>query len=126
MASADNGHHHDHEHGHEDGAPARQRELERLVRERTAQLDAAHRDLDAFSYTVAHDLRAPLRHIGQFVALTQEVLEPEGRHDLLQYQAAIATAARRMGLMIDGLLEFTRLGRAPIERVPVSLAPIYP
>ncbi|MBL0945071.1 MAG: PAS domain-containing protein [Hydrogenophaga sp.] len=100
------------------------RELEQRVAQRTAQLDAAHRDLDAFSYTVAHDLRAPLRHIGQYVALTQEVLEPEARHELLQHQAAIAAATRRMGLMIDGLLEFTRLGRVRIDRVPVSLSPL--
>ena len=98
--------------------------LERQVKERTAQLDEAHRDLDAFSYTVAHDLRAPLRHISQYVTLTQEELEPEARHELLQYQSAIATAARRMGLMIDGLLEFTRLGRVRIDPVPVSLAPL--
>ncbi len=98
--------------------------LERQVQERTAQLDAAHRDLDAFSYTVAHDLRAPLRHIGQFVVLTQETLEPEARHELLQYQTSIATAARRMGVMIDGLLEFTRLGRVRIDSAPVSLAPL--
>jgi PAS domain S-box-containing protein len=98
--------------------------LERQVKERTAQLDEAHRDLDAFSYTVAHDLRAPLRHISQYVTLTQEELEPEARHELLQYQASIASAARRMGLMIDGLLEFTRLGRVRIDPVPVSLAPL--
>ncbi len=98
--------------------------LERQVKERTAQLDEAHRDLDAFSYTVAHDLRAPLRHISQYVTLTQEELEPEARHELLQYQASIATAARRMGLMIDGLLEFTRLGRVRIDTGPVSLAPL--
>jgi PAS domain S-box-containing protein len=98
--------------------------LERQVKERTAQLDEAHRDLDAFSYTVAHDLRAPLRHISQYVTLTQEELEPEARHELLQYQASIAAAARRMGLMIDGLLEFTRLGRVRLDSVPVSLAPL--
>lgn len=100
------------------------RELELRVRQRTAQLDAAHRDLDAFSYTVAHDLRAPLRHIIQYVSLTQEVLEPEARHDLLQYQTAIGNAARRMSQMIDGLLEFARLGRVPIQAQPVPLSPL--
>ena len=73
---------------------------------------------------MAHDLRAPLRHISQYVTLTQEELEPEARHELLQYQASIAAAARRMGLMIDGLLEFTRLGRVRLDSVPVSLAPL--
>ncbi|MBX3608780.1 MAG: PAS domain S-box protein [Hydrogenophaga sp.] len=100
------------------------RELELRVQQRTAQLDAAHRELDAFSYTVAHDLRAPLRHINQFVSLTQEVLEPEARHELLQYQASIATAARRMSQMIDGLLEFARLGRVQIAPQPVPLTPL--
>lgn len=102
--------------------------LEQRVAQRTAQLDAAHRDLDAFSYTVAHDLRAPLRHIGQYVALTQEALAPGGSpaapHEALQHQLAIAAATRRMGLMIDGLLEFARLGRAQIDRAPVSLSPL--
>jgi len=102
--------------------------LEARVAQRTAQLDAAQRDLDAFSYTVAHDLRAPLRHIGQYVALTQEALapgaSPAGPPEALQHQLAIAAATRRMGLMIDGLLEFARLGRARIERVPVSLSPL--
>ena len=99
-------------------------ELQRSVTERTQQLDAANRDLDAFSYTVAHDLRAPLRHIGQYVTLTQEGLDPAQHHELMQFQTAIGTAAKRMGQMIDGLLEYARLGRVAIEPSPVSLTPL--
>jgi len=99
-------------------------ELQHRVQERSQQLDAANRDIDAFSYTVAHDLRAPLRHIGQYAALTQEALDPAQHHELLQFQAAITSASRRMGLMIDGLLEYARLARVAIERVPVSLTPL--
>ncbi|WP_070399366.1 PAS domain-containing protein [Hydrogenophaga sp. PML113] len=99
-------------------------ELQHRVTERTQQLDAANRDLDAFSYTVAHDLRAPLRHIGQYVALTQEGLDPAQHHELLQFQTAIGTAAKRMGQMIDGLLEYARLGRLSVDPSPVSLTPL--
>ncbi|MCU0941200.1 MAG: PAS domain S-box protein [Hydrogenophaga sp.] len=100
------------------------RELERRVQQRTAQLDAANRDLDAFSYTVAHDLRAPLRHISQYVALMHESLDPERDAALVQYEEGIAQAGRRMGQMIEGLLEYARLGRVAIESNPVSLTPL--
>jgi PAS domain S-box-containing protein len=99
-------------------------ELKHRVQERSEQLDAANRDLDAFSYTVAHDLRAPLRHIGQFAALTQESLDPGEQHELLQFQSGIANAARRMGQMIDSLLEYSRLARVPVQSVTVSLTPL--
>ena len=99
-------------------------ELKHRVQERNQQLESANRDLEAFSYTVAHDLRAPLRHIGQFANLTQEALDPVQHHELLQFQAGIATASRRMGQMIDGLLEYARLSRVSVEPVAVSLAPL--
>jgi PAS domain S-box-containing protein len=99
-------------------------ELQHRVTERTQQLDAANRDLDAFSYTVAHDLRAPLRHISQYVTLTQEGLDPAQHHELMQFQTAIGNAGKRMGQMIDGLLEYARLGRVPIESSPLSLTPL--
>jgi len=99
-------------------------ELKHRVDERNQQLEAANRDLEAFSYTVAHDLRAPLRHIGQFAALTQESLDPVQHHELLQFQAGITAASRRMGQMIDALLEYARLGRVNVEPVTVSLAPL--
>jgi len=100
------------------------RDLEQRVTERTHQLAAANKDLDAFSYMVAHDLRAPLRHISQFVALAQEQLAPDGDLSMQQYLTSIASSGKRMGQMIEGLLEYSRLGRLAIETMPVSLTPL--
>jgi PAS domain S-box-containing protein len=88
-----------------------------------AQLQEANRELEAFSYTISHDLRAPLRHIDGYARMLQEdaaQLEPE----LRRYLDAISTSARTMGMLIDDLLAFSRLGRKPIERVPVDMAAI--
>jgi signal transduction histidine kinase len=85
--------------------------LEELVRGRTAQLEAANQEMHGFTYTVSHDLRAPLRHIDGFMELlknkTGTVFDKQGRH----YMAAISEAARKMGLLIDDLLSFSRMGR---------------
>lgn len=86
-------------------------ELEQRVRERTAQLEAANEDLEAFSYSVSHDLRAPLRAIsGYGRILTEDFadrLDSEGRRML----GVISAETRRMGQLIDDLLAFSRLGR---------------
>ncbi|MDP3836168.1 MAG: PAS domain S-box protein [Hydrogenophaga sp.] len=100
------------------------RELEKRVAERTQQLVAANKDLDVFSHMVSHDLRAPLRHIASFVSLLQEQMGDSGNTLALQYQNSIAKASKRMSLMIEGLLEYARLGRVAIESQPVPMAPL--
>ncbi len=100
------------------------RELEKRVAERTQQLVAANKDLDVFSHMVSHDLRAPLRHIASFVSLLQEQLGDSADALTLQYMNSIAKASKRMSLMIEGLLEYARLGRVTLESQPVPLGPL--
>lgn len=100
------------------------KELERRVEERTRQLVAANKDLDVFSHTISHDLRAPLRHIGSFASLIREHLGEQGDAQLLQYETAISRSARRMAGMVEGLLEYARLGRITVEYQPVPLMPL--
>lgn len=98
------------------------RELEKRVAERTQQLVAANKDLDVFSHMVSHDLRAPLRHIASFISLLQEQMGDSADPLALQYQSSIAKASKRMSLMIEGLLEYARLGRVAVDTQPVPIA----
>jgi PAS domain S-box-containing protein len=100
------------------------KELEKRVAERTQQLVAANKDLDVFSHMVSHDLRAPLRHISSFVTLLQEQLGESTDRLTLQYLNSTAKASRRMSYMIEGLLEYARLGRVALESQPVPLVPL--
>ncbi len=93
-------------------------ELERRVVERTAQLEAANRELEAFAYSVSHDLRAPLRAVDGFSQAVQEdygELLPEDGIRLLQ---TVREGAQRMGALIDDLLAFSRLSRLPLNIRP--------
>ncbi|MBU5614968.1 sensor histidine kinase [Geomonas azotofigens] len=97
-------------------------ELERRVAERTARLEAAMREQEAFSYSVSHDLRGPLRHINSYGSILIEeygpTLEPEARG----YLERIRTSSKRMGDLIDDLLELSRIGRLELRRATVSLS----
>jgi PAS domain S-box-containing protein len=95
--------------------------LEQRVAARTCELEGANRELEAFTYSVSHDLRAPLRHIMGFV----EILEKEAADKLTDAQQrhllTISGAARRMGELIDDLLAFSRIGRSEVQKVGVDM-----
>jgi signal transduction histidine kinase len=100
----------------------RNQELEQMVAERTAQLDALTRELEDFSYAVSHDLRAPLRHIDGFSqALADDhadALDMMGK----QYLDRIRKSTKRMIEMMDALLELSRAGRGAMVREEVDLS----
>lgn len=97
-------------------------ELEARVEERTRQLQDINQDLESFSYSVSHDLRAPLRHIGSFVNMLREELENHDSPDVQRHLDTIGQAADHMGQLIEGLLAFSRLGRAPLQRKSVAMS----
>jgi light-regulated signal transduction histidine kinase (bacteriophytochrome) len=99
-------------------------ELEDRVRQRTDELATAYRDLESFSYSVSHDLRAPLRHVTGFATLLRNHLGPSLDDLGRRYLDTMIGAATRMGRLIDDLLAFSRMGRASLSPRPVELGPI--
>ena len=97
-------------------------ELDQRVLDRTAQLEAANKELQGFTYSVSHDLRAPLRHIDGFLELLKKTsgntLDKQSRH----HMETISSAAHKMGRLIDDLLLFARMGRhaVTLERVELG------
>jgi signal transduction histidine kinase len=99
-------------------------QLEQRVRERTAQLETANKELEAFAYSVSHDLRAPLRGIdGWSLALAEDYA---GQLDerAQQYLRRVRSEAQRMGSLIDGLLQLSRVTRTQMQVAPLDLTAI--
>lgn len=96
--------------------------LDREVQERTAQLEHAYRDLETFSYAVAHDVRAPLASIAGFAGALQAGLAANGNEKHQHYLRRIQSNAAHMDELTQHLLELGRLTRLPIERHPVDLS----
>ncbi|MFA7270132.1 MAG: PAS domain S-box protein [Sterolibacterium sp.] len=96
-------------------------ELEQRVKERTAQLEAANKALEAFSFSVSHDLRAPLRAIDGYSKILLEdysdKLDAEGK----RFLGLVRTGTLRMDGLINDILEFSRMGRREMEAIPVDM-----
>ena len=101
-----------------------QQRLEARVAERTAQLEAANQELQAFSYSVSHDLRAPLRSIDGFSQALLDDAADQLDDKCKTHLHRVRAAAHRMGELIDDLLELSRVGRAELRRSQVSLSDI--
>jgi len=100
-------------------------DLERRVVQRTEELTASNKELEAFSYSVSHDLRAPLRHVQGFVEMlgknAGDKLDEKGR----RYLDTISRAASQMGTLIDDLLTFSRMGRSELHLSWIDLETLF-
>jgi PAS domain S-box-containing protein len=103
----------------------REEEIQGLNKElarRSTELESINRELEAFAYSISHDLRAPLRHMAGYTELLQKkassVVDEKSNH----YMAMILDSAKRMGNLIDDLLAFSRIGRAETQNTLVSMA----
>jgi PAS domain S-box-containing protein len=95
--------------------------LNQKLGERTTELEAINKELEAFAYSISHDLRAPLRHVVGYAEMLEKnaskVLDEKSR----RYMTTILESAKRMGILIDDLLAFSRIGRAETRQTLVSL-----
>ncbi|MEI6901358.1 MAG: ATP-binding protein, partial [Bacteroidota bacterium] len=92
------------------------RDLELRVKQRTSELEATNKELEAFSYSVSHDLKAPLRHISSFIGLFLEKIPKELTKEQLGYLDVISSSASDMGKLIDGILNFSRLNAIELKK----------
>jgi len=99
-------------------------EMERRVEERTKQLELANKDLEAFSYSVSHDLRAPLRAIDGFASVLKEDYAADIQEMGQSFVMRILENTRRMTQLINDLLAFSRLGRHALQKQQLEPAPI--
>jgi signal transduction histidine kinase len=98
------------------------KELEQRVVDRTTELETANKELEAFSFSVSHDLRAPLRHVEGFIEILQNSKGPDLDAEARQYLQTISDSARQMGRLIDDLLAFSRTGRAELRKTRIQMS----
>lgn len=97
-------------------------ELESRVRERTRELETAYRELETFSYSVSHDLRAPLRSISSFTQILEEEFGASASDEARSTLSRVTSAAGRMSVLIDALLQLAQISRRELVRERVNLA----
>jgi light-regulated signal transduction histidine kinase (bacteriophytochrome) len=100
------------------------REQASLHKKRAAELEAANKELESFSYSVSHDLRAPLRHMVGYAELLQRQASSLLDEKSQRFIRTILESAKRMGNLIDDLLAFSRIGRAEARNSAVDLGPL--
>jgi signal transduction histidine kinase len=96
-------------------------DLEQLVVERTSKLELANKELESFSYSVSHDLRAPIRAINGYTKILEEDYHDKFDEDGLTVLASIITNSKKMGHLIDDLLAFSKLGRKSISGSEINM-----
>ncbi|HSV75785.1 MAG TPA: PAS domain S-box protein [Bacteroidales bacterium] len=99
-------------------------ELEFKVKQRTSQLEATNKELESFSYSVSHDLRAPLRHISGYLDLINKKFKDALPEKAQHYLDNVADASKQMGKLIDDLLLFSRTGRQEIRHAELDMGTI--
>jgi light-regulated signal transduction histidine kinase (bacteriophytochrome) len=97
------------------------RDLNQELAKRSTELEATNKELEAFAYSVSHDLRAPLRHIAGYAELLQKRASSALDEKSRRYMTTIMDSAKRMGNLIDDLLTFSRIGRVETQRTLVNL-----
>ena len=95
------------------------RDLELRVQQRTSELEATNKELETFSYSISHDLKAPLRHISSFIGLFRENVQKELTKEQLGYLDVISSSASDMGKLIEGILDFSRLNAIELQKKTV-------
>jgi light-regulated signal transduction histidine kinase (bacteriophytochrome) len=98
--------------------------LNQRLEQRVAELTAANRELDAFTYSLAHDLRAPLRHIHGFANILSQSWEAKMDGEGKRLLAKVVKSSKEMGFLVDDLLKFARLGRVELQRTAVDLSQV--
>jgi|APCry1669189034_1035192.scaffolds.fasta_scaffold03351_4 signal transduction histidine kinase len=96
-------------------------DAQQRIRRLEAELAALQAEMREFTYTVSHDLRAPLRHILSYVQLVQEDAGPQLAEEVQGFLATIADSAAHLGLLMDALLDLSRVGTAPVNPTPIAL-----
>ena len=97
------------------------RTLNQDLETRSSQLEASNKELEAFAYSISHDLRAPLRHMAGYAELLQKHVAAATDQTGREYMTAILDSAKRMGTLIDDLLAFSRIGRTETQKTVVNL-----